>query len=399
MPTLIQSYPFKSSAFLHLPQELLDEIISDLEHKDLVSLALVSRASCVLVIPRHTEYRILRVRHLLPAMWAHLARRADLTRNIREVHICERFNKSASDHAPKTLIDHCVDEKITHVVEERRVRNICTALGYMHRLHTFTWSWEVDPPSNAILEVLSRKKTLRHVGLSGMFGGHAPGVILQPDVFILRGNAWIKPTNAPHLKRMLKIPMEFSGLVDCKFPYLKRLNLFLQSGGIRSIDPRVVRFLSDHQASRISPGSRSGPLKRIRTNVQVVEMLDCAIESLDIYQLDPATLVRLKNLQYGSVRKVKLHAFGDLDSMYELAELLDDWLDLLPRLWAAVTLNMQRMHGVIMQLLDHSGHNQARQDWNRITIVREGPEGENVRYRIDRPPAKRWFDALEGAFD
>jgi hypothetical protein len=82
----------------------------------------------------------------------------------------------------------------------------------------------------------------------------------------------------------------------------------------------------------------------------------------------------------------------------------EDWLDLLPRftklevfrgqgLWAAVTLNMQRMHGVIMQLvqlcpnlrqLDHSGHNQARQDWNRITIIREGPEGVNVRYRVSR---------------
>jgi hypothetical protein len=82
----------------------------------------------------------------------------------------------------------------------------------------------------------------------------------------------------------------------------------------------------------------------------------------------------------------------------------EDWLDLLPRftklevfrgqgLWAAVTLNMQRMHGVIMQLvqlcpnlrqLDHSGHNQARQDWNRITIIREGLEGANVRYRVSR---------------
>lgn len=84
----------------------------------------------------------------------------------------------------------------------------------------------------------------------------------------------------------------------------------------------------------------------------------------------------------------------------------EDWLDLLPRftklevfrgqgLWAAVTLNMQRMHGVIMQLvqlcpnlrqLDHCGHNQARQDWNRITIIREGPEGENVRYRVRPRP-------------
>ncbi|KAJ7147644.1 hypothetical protein C8R43DRAFT_926134 [Mycena crocata] len=478
MPTLTQKYGSKSPWFLRLPQELLDEIISDLEHRDLVSLALVSRASSALVIPRHTEYRVVRTRHLLPAMWAHLARRADLTRNIREVHICERLNKTASDRVPRSLIDRCVDEKMGHIVEERRIQNICTALGHMRRLHTFTWSWEVDPPSvptiepaheNAILEVLSKKKTLRHLGLSGVFGAHAAGLGYDPNSVLyplwkfsnltslcLRGDAWIKPTNAPHLKRMLgrsyaleyiEMPMEFSGLADCKFPYLKRLNLFLQSGGIRSIDPCFVRFLNDHPTIEdlswlplgpvyISPRTLPG-LKRLRTNIQVVGMLESVLlESLDIYQLDPATLVELKNVQYGSVRKVKLHAFGELSTMYELAELfpdltwlsmpsryghfsLEDWLDLLPRftklevfrgqgLWAAVTLNMQRMHGVIMQLvqlcpnlrqLDHCGHNQARQDWNRITILREGPEGENVKYRIDRPPSRRWFDALEGAFD
>ncbi|KAK7031706.1 F-box domain-containing protein [Favolaschia claudopus] len=489
MPAIVKTYPLKSPAFLRLPQELLDEIISDLEHCDLVSLALVSRASSGLVIPRHTEYRVLRTRHLLPAMWAHLARRADLTRNIREVHLCERLNKSTSDRVPKSLISRSKDEQITHVVEERRIRNICTALGHMRRLHTFTWSWEVDPPSlptidtgheDAILDVLSRKKSLRHIALAGMFGTHAPGIGLDQDSTLyplwrfsnltsisLRGDSWIRPTNIPHLKRMLsrsaasleflEMPMEFTGLADLKFPYLRSLNLFLQSGGMRSIDPCVVRFLSDHPGIEDLSWLPLGPvyvspkalpaLKRLRTNIQVVGMLESrTIESLDIYQLDPATLVELKNLPFENVRKIKLHAFGDLPSMYELAELFPNlvWLSmpsryghfslvcsprlsclvnaahyLLPRfpklevfrgqgLWASVTLNMQRMHGVIMQLvqlcpnlreLDHSGHNQARQDWNRITIIREGPEGENVRYRIDRPPARRWFDALEGVFD
>ncbi|KAJ7066780.1 hypothetical protein B0H15DRAFT_872452 [Mycena belliarum] len=478
MSTQTRQYPSKSPLFLRLPQELLDDIISDLEHRDLVSLALVSRAAAAQVIPRHTEYRVVRTRHLLPAMWAHLARRADLTRNIREVHICERPNKTASDRVPSKLIDHYGEEKAAHIMEEKRIRNICAALGHMRRLHTFTWSWDVHPPSvptiapgheNAILEVLSRKKSLRHFGLSGMFGVHAPGAGYDPDSTLyplwkfsnltsisLRGDAWIKPSNAPHLKRMLsrspaieyiEMPMEFKGLADCKFPDLKRVNLFLQSGGVRSIDPCFVRFLDAHPTIEDLSWLPLGPvyvsprtlpaLKRLRTNIQVAGMLDCQlIESLDIYQLDPATLVELKNLQGGSVRQVKLHAFGELAALYELAELfpnltwlsmpsryghfsLEDWLDLLPRftklevfrgqgLWAAVTLNMQRMHGVIMQLvqmcpnlrqLDHCGHNQARQDWNRITIVREGPHGENVKYRIDRPPASRWFDALEGAFD
>ncbi|KAJ7609017.1 hypothetical protein FB45DRAFT_945130 [Roridomyces roridus] len=467
MPVSTQRHQFRYPGFLRLPQELLDEIISDLDHTDLVSLALVCRASSTLVIPRHTEYRVLRTRHLLPAMWAHLARRADLARNIREVHISERTNKTASDRVPKTLIDSVVDQKVVHVMEENRVRNICVALAHMRRLHTFTWSWEVKPPAlptiearheNAILAVLSMKTSLRHLGLSGLFGSHAPGLTYDRDSvryplwnfsnltsLCLRGDAWIKPANTIHLKKLLtqcpdleyiEMPMEVSALADCQFPNLKRLNLFLQSGGLRSIDPRYVRFLNDHPTIEDLSWLPLGPvyisprtlpsLRRLRTNIQVVGMLECqSIECIDIYQLDPATLVELRNLQGGSVRRVKLHAFGELDALHELAELfpdltwlsmpsryghfsLDDWLNLLPRfkklevfrgqgLWAAVTLNMQRMHGVIMQLvqtcpnlrqLDHCGHNEARQDWNRISIIREGPGGENVRYEVDRPPAR-----------
>src|ERR1700761_1193607 len=129
----------------------------------------------------------------------------------------------------------------------------------------------------------------------------------------------------------MEVPMELSALAECKFPHLKKLNLFLQSGGIRSIDPCIVRFLNDHPTIEdlswlplgpvfILPGTLPA-LKRLRTNIQVVGMLESqSIESLDIYHLDPAILVELKNLHCGSVRKVKLHAFGDLPSMYQLAE-------------------------------------------------------------------------------
>jgi hypothetical protein len=202
-------YPSKAPV-LRLPQELLDEILSDLEHRDLVALALASRAACALVIPRHTEYRILRTRHLLPAMWAHLARRADLARNIREVHICDRANRGASERVPRTLV--LAEEKkekekgkIADAVEAetRRVRDVCKALGHMRRLHTFTWAWEVEPPArptvqpgheNAILEVLARKKGLRHLGLSGMFGVHAPGAAYDQEstVYPVCGGCWLE---------------------------------------------------------------------------------------------------------------------------------------------------------------------------------------------------------------
>lgn len=103
------------------------------------------------------------------------------------MHICERHNKTASDRVPRTLVDPCPD---AHAAEDKRIRNMCTALGHMRRLHTFTWAWEVSPPGpptvrpeheNMVLNMLARKKTLRHVGLSGCFGLHAPGVAYDPD--------------------------------------------------------------------------------------------------------------------------------------------------------------------------------------------------------------------------
>ncbi|KAJ7065435.1 hypothetical protein C8F01DRAFT_1125610 [Mycena amicta] len=488
-PTFLTLKPVFSTPqyLLRLPQELLDEIVSELDHADLVAVALVSRACSALVIPRHTEYRVIRTRHLLPAMWAHLARRADLARNIREVHIAERSNRTTSDRIPRTLllVEHGGSKSNNNgkdLLEENRVRNLCTALGHMQKLHTFTWSWEVSPPAaptvepgmeSAVLDVLAAKSTLRHLGLAGLFGMHAPGRVADPESFgyplwrfeglrslSLRGDAWIKPANALHVRRMLsqsldleylELPMELAAtLAELKFPALTRLNLFLHSGGTRTLDAHAVRFLAAHPNLThlswtplgqiyLTPNALPS-LRALHSSISVVSMLDgCTqLESLDIYQLDPATLIELAEggLRGESIKRVRLHSFGDIDELRRLATLfpnitwlslpsryahftLDDWLDVLPRfqklevfrgqgLWAAVTLDMARMHGVIMRLvqlcpqlkeLDHCAHNQTRHEWNRIRILREGSHGETIRYVVERPPARRWFDALEGAFD
>ncbi|CAK5268073.1 unnamed protein product [Mycena citricolor] len=454
----MRGHALKPRGLLGVPQELLDEILSDLEHSDLVSFALVSHACAALVVPRHTQYRTIRTRHQRHDEWRHLSRRVDLTRNIREVHICEPGNKTASDRVPTTLVENCGAEASMSEVqrENRRIRDMCIALKHMRRLHTFTWTWNVTPAAaptispvheNAVLEVLSRKARLRHLGLMGLFGMHASGILLDPNSagyplwrfsnltsICLRGDAWIKSTNAAHLKQMLErcpnleyieMPMEFSALSECTFPELRKLNLYLQSGGMRSIDPCFVRFLNNHPSIEDLSWLPLGPvylspqtlpaLRRLRTNIHVVGLLESRLlESLDVYQLDPATLLGLGNLPVTNIKQLTLHEFGDLETMRELAALfpnlvwlsmpsryghftVEDWLDLLPRftqlqvfrgqgLWAAVTLNMQKMHGVILQLvqacpnlrqLDHSAYNHNRLDSNRITIIREGFMGEN----------------------
>lgn len=176
-------------ALLRLPREILDEILTQVDqHKDLISLALASHACSDLVVPRHSEYRIIRVRHRVPLMWAHLARRADLARNIREVHLCERHNTVASDHFPSTLINQSVDPASTLMGEETRVRNLCEALRHMEHLRVFTWSWNFSPPAlptitpryeEAILQALCDKPSLAHVALSGRFAFRYRG--LQVD--------------------------------------------------------------------------------------------------------------------------------------------------------------------------------------------------------------------------
>jgi hypothetical protein len=180
----------KGPAIFSLPEELLDEIVSELDHhKDLVAFALASRACANVVIPHHTQYRVVRVRYPLPEMWAHLARRSDLTRNIRELHICERHNYTMPDHNPTILVDNVHDRGWNHAEESNRIRNICQALGHMYRLRVFSWSWnnvphQARPTShplheNAILTALSQLPSLEALNLSGKFALHALNSVLD----------------------------------------------------------------------------------------------------------------------------------------------------------------------------------------------------------------------------
>ncbi|KAF8074555.1 hypothetical protein FPV67DRAFT_1473981, partial [Lyophyllum atratum] len=124
-----------SSPLLRLPTEILDEILSSLaEPHDLLALALASRSCARLVIPQHIEYRTIRIRTPMPAMWAHLARRKDLTRNIRELRFCARGDYTAPDRGPSTLVEPLRPE--AEGDEQMRMRNVCVAIGYMRDLET-----------------------------------------------------------------------------------------------------------------------------------------------------------------------------------------------------------------------------------------------------------------------
>lgn len=183
MPT--SSRTFTGVTFLHLPDEVREEIIADLDqHMDLISLALASRTCSGMVIPYHTEYRTIRIRHPMPHMWAHLARRSDLARNIREVHLCARRDYTAPDRFPTSLIDKSIDENEENLDEAVIFRNLCEALGHMRRLTTITWEyiwnagWELRPNprlENLVLRAISGIASLTHLALHGNFGLHTTG--------------------------------------------------------------------------------------------------------------------------------------------------------------------------------------------------------------------------------
>ena len=129
------------SGFLQLPTEITAAILSEVDaHRDLIALALTSRILTPSVIPQHTEYRVIRIRHPLPYMWAHLAQRADLARHIREVHLCAPDDRTATDRYPTTIHDSDIDKNHGHAREANRHSNICLALGHMKYLQVFTWA-------------------------------------------------------------------------------------------------------------------------------------------------------------------------------------------------------------------------------------------------------------------
>jgi len=184
MPLFLLKQRNQLPPICQLPDEIIEEIVAELDqHKDLLAFALTSRICAALVIPHHTQYRILRMRSTVPDVWAHLARRADLARNVREVHISEPCNHWALDHYPTTLLDPQLDRDFSNAEESVRIRNIYLALSHMHRLHTFTWSWKgvrgdqrpTSNPSheNSVLTAVIRHPSLEHFSLNGRFAMHA----------------------------------------------------------------------------------------------------------------------------------------------------------------------------------------------------------------------------------
>lgn len=98
-----------SAGVLRLPLELLETILDLLGRKDLLSLALTCSPLRDAIIPRHLHFRVIVASEFHAPLWAYLASRPDLARNVHQLTL---FNRSEVAHAsfkdrPTMLLPPC----------------------------------------------------------------------------------------------------------------------------------------------------------------------------------------------------------------------------------------------------------------------------------------------------
>ena len=240
----------RTMSLMSLARETLEEIASNLDsHRDLISLALVSPAWKAIIIPRHSQYRVIRIRVDMPHLWAHLAQRADLARTIKAIHLYDEHDLSSPQIYPTTLVDAIerADEPMgvgPKEKEDRKIRNMCQALRHMTELREFAWtlSSSTYPTSRSVQEeaiflALSQCQSLAHLALWGRFAERVVGMdrhsgcgVFPVRLFVVRafagtaltpavrklwkmsnlesltvnGGAWVNRMNAAHISAMLK---------------------------------------------------------------------------------------------------------------------------------------------------------------------------------------------------
>ncbi|TFK62672.1 hypothetical protein BDN72DRAFT_377966 [Pluteus cervinus] len=264
--------------FPSLPVEILDTIVALIqEHSDLLSLALTTRSLSFLVLPHHAEYRIVRLATRHPEVWAHLAERLDLARNIDALYLIEDPHYlPLPERYPVTLIPGAAREsgllELPNDEHERvRVLNVVGALRNMTSLRRFVWiqPWAsgiwMDNPSyyRDILQVLTQLPSLRELKIFDTSLGnvlddtsplwHVKG--LQSIQF--EGCVWMQSHLHPHLVSMLKGSNDLQTLSlstipvspdfwSYRFTHLRRLNLSGNSIFHNRSDDEVLEFLEAH---------------------------------------------------------------------------------------------------------------------------------------------------------
>ncbi|TFK65079.1 hypothetical protein BDN72DRAFT_824967 [Pluteus cervinus] len=301
----------KGPHLLTFAAEIIEEILSHLEnHQDLLRFAAGSSFCARLAIPRHTEYRILVLPEPTPHIWKHLTRLPGLTHNIREVHL-----GASPGIYPTTLFNEELDgNPATNVADKDQLgQDICSALELMEDLTVFTWRWSLEsmvkPEHRAsVMNVLSKKKTLKHIWLLwktiSNLDSSAPPVDISTNPtwnispltsVTIEGVAWQDDHKTPYIYRWLQnLPaLEYlrigitplSHLEDYRrltIPTLQTLSLF--GRGNQQIKPFIDRHVSiqefrwtTRRHAFLSPGCLPN-VKRVLASEDVLRAFESAYQ-------------------------------------------------------------------------------------------------------------------------
>ncbi|TFK67034.1 hypothetical protein BDN72DRAFT_116228 [Pluteus cervinus] len=267
-----------------LPAEMIESIISEIPRtRDLVQLACTCSFFRDLIIPRHTEYRVLRLPDTTAGqfdyLWSHLSQRPNLTRNMRKVHV------SASDITdigwgalfPKTLVekDHqlnSLNEREEIILSALRLMflrflfNTLSVMPSMKRLNLVIVTPTTHRPYPDEFAVESRHTpSLRHLRLGGKYWATSPLVLLTRDWLLtltsLR-SLRLNPTLVPQCDKL-------------SFPTLRKLRVSPCTSS-----PVLIEFLVRHNKIEVLDWSSTGTMTLPSGILPNLQSIRCDFEFL-----------------------------------------------------------------------------------------------------------------------
>ncbi|KAK7035746.1 F-box domain-containing protein [Favolaschia claudopus] len=347
--------------FSRLPFDVTELILSRVDsRRDLISFAATSSECKELVVPRHSEYRELRVRDK-PEVWAHLCQRPDLAKNVRRVTIQGPTTKSKPERYPTTLLDSTV---LPEVDTAQTIASICQALGNMEYLRSFTWIAACTPTDPYVesrhlyRDIFSALKTSKSLCEFKMVDTMpSPGVSVEEENYplwhianlqslFLGHSGWWRQglesllTRSPNLQALdisLSLELGAEVLASCCFPQLRQLNLNTTSSNSTA---DIVKFLQNHptiQSLRWYPnaglansvvGHGSLPnLKCLHSHHSVASSIladltvpNRTIECVSQLSLDEPTLAILDAIDTSHLRDIRIWRYSGLESVGRFAE-------------------------------------------------------------------------------
>ncbi|KAJ6547004.1 hypothetical protein B0H19DRAFT_1163483 [Mycena capillaripes] len=343
-----------------LPFDITELILCRVEsRRDLISFAAASTACKELVIPRHTEYRTLRLGNR-PEVWAHLAQRPDLARNVRAVTIrgapAQWKARPKPERYPVTLVDAAASQSDA---PDTVIANICQALRNMENLHSFIWIAPWTNPETPqfyydVFRVLKDSKSLvrfKMVDKVSTDGPSGPAEVEEYPLWHIADlqslclrqlNWWPQGLNklllrSPNLQSLdIRLPVAVPVLTSCRFPYLHTLNLN-STGSIG--EQAIVDFLQQHptieylrwypynDSLRLNHGSLSN-LKRLITSPAIACSIlsdptvpNRALECISQVSIDNSTLAILNSIDTSQLRDLRVWRYAGLEEINNLAGL------------------------------------------------------------------------------